>query len=116
MWQNKSMGYFGAPMGYVGPVLATEGAAIGHGGEFDQASATRLQADLYDEVIQSGLLFPEQGSLRVLLQAPDSSPHDMRQHPIRLRCRSSGYLWQGAREPVHGRVVLPAAIAGVRCR
>ena len=56
-----------------------------------------------DEVVQRGLLFPERGSLRVFLRTPYSSPGDMRQHPIWLRCLSIGHLWQGAREQLASR-------------
>jgi hypothetical protein len=45
------------------------GAPMGHGGEFDRPFQTHFGPVFCDEAVQTGLLFPEQGSIRVLLLA-----------------------------------------------
>ncbi len=72
------------------------------------------------EAVQIGLLFQERGSIRVLLLAhsPISLRHDTA--PIsgfgasQAEIGSNGQV--STSSAVHRRVVLPAAMAGVRCR
>src|SRR6266567_221053 len=73
-----------------------------------------------EETVQTGLLSPEGGSMRVLLlsHASISPPHD---HAPTSGCDASqadtfGKGQESTSRAVHRRVVLPAAMAGVRWR
>lgn len=73
-----------------------------------------------DEAVRRGLLFPEQGSIRVLLRAP--SPNTPRHDPAPTSDfgASQAEIGNNGQESTsraaHRRWVLPAAMAGVRCR
>jgi hypothetical protein len=93
---------------------------MGDGGEFDQPLQTHFGPVFGDEAVQTGLLFLRRGSIRVLLVAPSptSSRYDT-PPPSGLRgsqAESGGNGHESTSHAVHRRVVLPAAIAGVRCR
>src|SRR5215469_4833296 len=59
--------------------LSSGGTAIGDGVYIDQPFTSPLRAFFCHEAVQTGLLFPERGSIRVLLLAPSPiSPwHDL---------------------------------------
>jgi hypothetical protein len=72
------------------------------------------------EAVRTGLLFPERGSIRVLLLAPlpTSSRHDTPSTSgLRgAQAETGGKGQESTSHAVHRRCVLPTAIAGVRCR
>ena len=73
-----------------------------------------------DEAVQRDHIFPEQGCIRVLLGAP--SPNTSRSHTPPLSGFGATQAEIGTKghvstsRAVHRRVVLSAAMAGVRCR
>src|SRR6266487_2400846 len=70
--------------------------------------------------VQTGHLFPRRGSIRVLLLAPSLTPSRHDTPPTSglqgAQAETGGNGQESTSRAVHRRLVLPAAIAGVRCR
>ena len=81
---------------------------------------THFEPDFCDVAVQAGHLFPERGSVRVLLlAAPLISPRHATATPSDFgasQAETGGNGQESTSRAVHCRLVLPAAIAGVRSR
>lgn len=96
------------------------GTAIGHGGEFEQPLQILIGLVFSSVSSPDKLSHPGVRPIRLLLLAlsPTSSRHDT---PTTSRfggsqAETGGNGYESTSRAVHRRCVLPAAMAGVRCR
>ncbi len=84
------------------------------------ASPNHFGLDVCHWTVRTGLLFPERGSIRVLLLALSAtSPRHDTAPPSgfdAFQAQTFGNGQESTSRAVHRRLVLPAAMAGVRCR
>jgi len=94
------------------------GTAAIDGGEFDQPLQTHFGVVFHQSTVQIGHRILEEGFIRQLLLARSStSTRDETATPSGLRgsqAKIGGKGQESTSRAVHRRVVLPAAIAGVR--
>ena len=100
--------------------LCSLGTAIGHGGEFEQPLQILIGLVFSSVSSPDKLSHPGVRPIRLLLLAlsPTSSRHDT---PTTSRfggsqAETGGNGYESTSRAVHRRCVLPAAMAGVRCR